>query len=129
MGGKRRVSGDQVASKTQKALESKLPAIPADSSKLPHMKIFNEWRFFGYLSCFGFYRLSVCYNQPPRDAVVEQHGAFDKYLAKSLESKVLDMFVRPVKAGMVDPFSQEKCIAFYKFVDSKFPSVPGVSGS
>ena len=48
MGAKKRQSnGKSDASKVQKTgQDAKLPSIPADSTKLPHMKIFNEWLFF-----------------------------------------------------------------------------------
>lgn len=43
---KRHSDGKKDAAKAQKMSEAKLPSIPADSTKLPHMKIFNEWLIF-----------------------------------------------------------------------------------
>ena len=42
-----RVSGES-SNKGQKVGEPKLPSIPADSAKLSHMKLFNEWMTFSW---------------------------------------------------------------------------------
>jgi len=46
MGGKRKSGGEPKAKAKAKANQEKLPSIPPDSAKLPHMVLLNEWLTF-----------------------------------------------------------------------------------
>lgn len=111
MGGKRKVSVDG-SGKATKSGEPKLPSIPADSTKLPHMKLFNEWLTLSFIEVLfnqknlaTFHKLvkrnlnskydfgCVAFMLYLREGLIDVHGAFDLYLAKILATK--ESFCRP----------------------------------
>ena len=82
-----------------------------------------------YLSCFRFYRLSVLL-QPATEGCSCRAAWCIWQVPGQVTGKQGSRHVCAtcqIRDGW--PFSQEKCISFYKFVDSKFPSLAGVSGS